>query len=473
MFGVDRAEFAANTALWEDEKAVSYGELAEKAGDIARHIGRRTLVFVLTANTAASVAGYVGLINTRIVPLLLDAKIKKALLQNLIAAYRPEYVWAPEGRAEDLEEFSAVYAADGYVLFRSADGGCFPLHDDLCLLISTSGSTGSPKLVRQTYRNIEANAASIIEYLRITEKERAITSLPMNYVYGLSVVNTHLQAGASLILTDRNSYTKGFWDVFRQYGGTSFAGVPFMYEMLDKLGMFRNDIEGLKTFTQAGGKLNADLQEKLTRYAAEYGKEFIVMYGASEATARMAYLPMESALAKKGSIGIPIPGGRFELINADGSVISEPDQAGELVYYGDNVTYGYATEGEDLAKGDENRGRLATGDMAKMDADGFFYIVGRMKRFIKMVGNRLNLDDIDALLKKQFDTLEIVSAGKDDFLDVFVTDEGIVSGVYSYLFSMLKINQKLMKVYVVKKIPRSLSGKILYSELEGLKDGAE
>lgn len=470
MFGVDNEKYFSNTALIEGDEKITYKQLSDFSKDIVSNIPERSLILILTSNTAASIAGYVGCVNAKIVPLLLNSTIDRSLRDELVDKYRPSYIWTPGDKADGFDGFEKIYENRGYALLKSEAKEHYPLHEDLCVLISTSGSTGSPKLVRQTYRNIASNTASIIEYLGIDENERAITSLPMSYVYGLSVINTHLQAGATLVLTNNECYMKGFWDVFYKNEVTSFAGVPFMYEMLDKLKTFKKDIPGLKTFTQAGGRLNADLQEKLTKYADEFGKKFIVMYGASEATARMAYLPMKDALNKKGSMGIPIPGGRFELLDSEDNVITTPDTTGELIYYGENVTYGYAVCGEDLAKGDENHGRLATGDMAKFDGDGFYYIVGRKKRFIKMFGNRINLDDVDNLLKKRFDTLEIVSSGKDDFLDVFVTDNSIREAVGDYIFDTMGINKKRMAVYKIEKIPRNASGKILYSELESLKD---
>ena len=471
MFGVDQVTNYDKTALIENDEHITYRELGGFAEEIAAQIGERKLIFILANNTFASIAAYVGCVNARIVPLLLNSKIDRSLLDELLEKYKPSYIWAPEGNAGNFAGYSVTYGKRGYELlaFDKKDTEYFELHEDLCVLISTSGSTGSPKLVRQTYRNIESNTKAIIEYLGITADERAITSLPMSYVYGLSVINTHLQSGATLVLTNQECYMKGFWDVFYKHGVTSFAGVPFMYEMLDKLRTFKKDIPGLRYFTQAGGRLNADLQEKLTQYSLDNGKKFIVMYGASEATARMAYLPMESALGKKGSIGIPIPGGRFEILDAEDKVVETPDTTGELIYYGDNVTYGYAVCGEDLAKGDENHGRLATGDMAKFDEDGFYYIVGRKKRFIKMFGNRINLDDVDSLLKKKFDTIDIVSAGKDDFLDIYVVDASLKEAVADYIFETLSINRKCMEVYVIDEIPRNASGKILFSALDGLK----
>ena len=249
---------------------------------------------------------------------------------------------------------------------------------------------------------------------------------------------------------------------------TSFAGVPFTYEMIDKLRILKLEMPTLRTLTQAGGKLSPELHRKYAAWARETGRRFIVMYGASEATARMGYLPSERSIEKEGSMGIPIPGGRFELIDADGSVIDGADQVGELVYYGDNVTLGYALRGEDLSKPDENGGRLVTGDMARRDADGFYYIVGRKKRFLKILGKRINLDDVERLLKRRFDTADIACGGKDDELWIYVVDEALKGETVEYVFSEMDINRKLQKAACIPEIPRNASQKVLYSQLPPL-----
>ena len=462
------ADKGDKVAMIEGERKLTYAELDGLCGQIAGQMSERSLVFCLCTNTAASVAGYLAFTEHGHVPLLLDAKISRDLLNQLIQAYHPAWIWAPEDMAEKLPEGDMALELEGYRLQSVNAGAPFAMNKALCVLISTSGSTGSPKLVRQTYENIRSNTLAIIEYLDITPEERAITSLPMNYVYGLSVVNTHIYAGATLVLTSLNPYAKKFWDLVDREGVTSFAGVPFTYETIDKLRILKRDLPSLKTMTQAGGKLSPELHQKLAAWAMENGKRFIVMYGASEATARMGYLPPERSLEKQGSMGIPIPGGRFELIGADGEVIDAPDQVGELVYYGKNVTLGYALTGEDLDKPDENHGRLVTGDMARRDADGFYYIVGRKKRFLKILGKRINLDDVERLLKKRFDTGVIACGGKDDELWIYVVDPALEDAVVEYVFTEMDINRKLQKSGVIQAIPRNTSQKVLYSQLPPL-----
>ena len=259
------------------------------------------------------------------------------------------------------------------------------MYEELGLLLTTSGSTGSPKLVRQSYTNIQENAKSIAEYLKIDETERPITTLPMNYTYGLSIINSHILKGAAILVTQHTLMEREFWKFFRESEATSFGGVPYTYEILKKLRFFNMELPSLRYMTQAGGKLSPQLHKEFAEYAESHQKQFIVMYGQCEATARMAYLPAEKALEKYGSMGIAIPGGRLELIDVNGKFIEKPDEVGELVYYGPNVTLGYAQEAGDLKKADERNGRLETGDMAKRDNDGFYYIVGRKKEIFENI----------------------------------------------------------------------------------------
>lgn len=248
---------------------------------------------------------------------------------------------------------------------------------------------------------------------------------------------------------------------------TSFGGVPYTYEMLEKLRFFNMDLPYLRTMTQAGGKLPPQLHKKFAQYAVETGKQFVVMYGACEATARMGYLPHEKALEKYGSCGIAIPGGVFYLIDENGQRIEKPQTAGELVYEGRNVTMGYAECGADLAKGDERYGRLETGDIAKRDEDGFYFIVGRKKRFLKIYGNRVNLDEIDRMVQTAFAPIDCASAGVDDHMDVYITKETACEEVKAFLAEKTGLNQTAFHVLAVEKIPRNEAGKILYQKLPG------
>lgn len=443
---------------------MTYDSLNYEAYVLAAKVGHRCLVFSLCRNEIGSVLGYTAFINGAIVPVMLNSHLEETLLDDLFKTYMPEFIWIPKDQIGQFPEMSVEHEAYNYVLLKTGFEKKFPLNDELALLITTSGSTGSPKLVRQSYTNVLDNAQSIAAYLELDDTERPITTLPMNYVYGLSIINSHFLVGATLLLTERGLMQKEFWNFFKEKGATSFGGVPYTYEMLDKLRFYRMKLPSLRTMTQAGGKITPELHEKFAKYAEENGKNFVVMYGAAEATSRMGYLPPEMAVKKKGSMGIPIPGGEFCLVGADGKEITEPFTTGELVYRGKNVTLGYAECGEDLIKGDERHGRLETGDMAQFDEDGYYYIVGRKKRFLKIYGNRVNLDEIDRLIKAEFH-IEVATAGMDDHMYIFVTDWENAESVRDFVIGKTKLNPAAFKVMVIDEIPKNESGKTLYKEL--------
>lgn len=449
----------------EDGGQLTYGGLEAACGQLGAHIGTRCLVFILCSNTTGSVIGYAACMKNQIVPALLNAHMEEGLLQNLLNIYSPAYLWLPRGSAGSFCDFAIAYEGWGYVLMKTGYEKKYPMHKELGLLLTTSGSTGSPKFVRQTYANVRVNAEQIATYLELDATERPVTTLPMNYTYGLSIINSHLLVGATLLLTDKGLMDKRFWEFMKGQGATSFGGVPYTYEMLEKLRFFEMDLPSLRTMTQAGGKLPPDLHKRFAAYAREQGKHFVVMYGACEATARMGYLPHEKALEKYGSCGIAIPGGKFCLVDADGRMINEPGVTGELVYEGENVTMGYAECGDDLQKGDERHGRLLTGDMARRDADGFYFIVGRKKRFLKIYGNRVNLDEIDRLIKTGFSYMDCASAGVDDHMYVFVTDASFVEEVRAFLSEKTKLNPAAFHVQQINEIPKNDAGKVMYQEL--------
>lgn len=458
-------QYKGRTALIDEfGNELSYDLMKSESYVLAENIGKRCLVFCLCKNEIGSILGYVSFVNNGIVPVLLNAHLERELLQNLMRTYEPAYIWVPE---EQVGQFSGMvnrHRMHNYVLLETGYKKEYPLNNKLCLLLTTSGSTGSPKFVRQSYTNVLDNAQSIVQYLKLDETERPITTLPMNYTYGLSIINTHLLTGATILVTDKGLMQKEFWNFFKEREATSFGGVPYTYEMLDKLRFYRMKLPSLRTMTQAGGKITPELHEKFAKYAQEQGKHFVVMYGQCEATARMGYLPPEKAVEKKGSMGIVIPGGKFKLVDADGKEITEPFNTGELVYEGKNVTLGYAECGEDLSKGDERNGILETGDIAQFDEDGFYYIVGRKKRFLKIYGNRVNLDEVDRIIKGQFD-IEVASTGLDDHMYIFVTDEKMAGAVKEFVVDKTKLNLAAFKVLVIDEIPKNDSGKTLYKEL--------
>lgn len=455
----------------DDGAQLSYGELELFCRNMKENIKKRCLVFSFCENSIGSLCGYVSFLNNNIVPLLLKSDIEKELRDNLIEIYKPAYIYIPRHMEDDFKGLKCIYEEHNYSLLRTNYNMNSKLNSNLALLLTTSGSTGSPKLVRQSYENIQANAKSITEYLELDDTERPITTLPMNYTYGLSIINSHLLSGATILMTNRTLMEKEFWDFFKEENATSFGGVPYTYEILKKLRFFKMELPSLRTMTQAGGKLSPELHKKFAEYAKENEKNFVVMYGQTEATARMGYLPYNKSLEKYGSMGIAIPGGKFSLIDINGQKINEPEIVGELVYEGPNVTLGYAQCLKDLEKGDERYGYLETGDMAKFDKDGFYYIVGRKKRFLKIFGNRVNLDETEQMIKGYFEELECACTGVDDKMCVFINNEdnGLKEDVKHFLTSKTGLNKSAFEIRFIENIPKNEAGKVLYSKLNEVK----
>ena len=329
---------------------------------------------------------------------------------------------------------------------------------------STSGSTGSPKLVMLTHKNLAVNTESIVAYLGLRQDDCAISNLPLYYSYGMSVVNTHLAVGARLVLTTSSIVSREFWAAFNEHQVTSFSGVPYHYEILDKIRFMRMTLPSLRMLTQAGGKLSAVLVEKFASYSRSQQAEFFVMYGQTEASPRIAYLPPDKVLEKPGSIGVPVPGGQLSLVDEAGQIINEANVDGELIYHGDNVMLGYATSRSELALGDRCRHELHTGDIASRDSDGFYFIHGRKKRFLKLQGNRFSLDRLEQNLKAS--GLACVCGGVDDCLIILTTDAAAVGQVADVLKKAYKLHHSVYKIVCVNEFPVSTSGKIRYQAFQ-------
>jgi acyl-coenzyme A synthetase/AMP-(fatty) acid ligase len=452
----------ASALLLEGTRRVSYRDLAGAADRLGECLTDRHLAFHFAENSEEAVVGYLAFLRARVPVALLSAAMNPALAARLLDIYRPTYVWLPLAMADLVPSAKQVRSLGRYGLFTTAAEPC-EIHPDLALLMTTSGSTGSPKFVRQSYRNIAANTRSIAAYLDIGSADRAITSLPMNYVYGLSVINSHLLQGASLVVTDRGLMEKQFWALMKAHEVTSFSGVPYTYQMLKQLRFGRMNLPSLRTLTQAGGKLPVELATEFAGLCRDKGIRFFIMYGAAEATARMSYLPPEHSVEKAGSIGYPIPGGSFTIVDENGNDVNGDGGVGELVYRGANVTMGYATSREDLARGDENAGVLHTGDIARRDADGFYYIVGRKSRFIKIFGNRVGLEDIEHQLRAL--GIDCACAGRDDKLRIFVVRQEDCATASVAVRDLTGLHHSAFSVTVLDKIPRNEVGKIVYSEL--------
>jgi acyl-coenzyme A synthetase/AMP-(fatty) acid ligase len=328
-------------------------------------------------------------------------------------------------------------------------------------LLSTSGSTGSSKLVRHSYLNVEENARNVAALFELKPEERATLILPMNFTMGLSVITSHLFAGSIVLLVKGTLMERNFWTFIKEQNATSFTGVPYNFEVLQRLNFFNMDLPELKLLTQGGGKLKDKLFKEYAEFAQKTGKKFVATYGQTEGTARMAYLEADMAINKIGSIGKSIPNGHLSLINQNGEEIIENEAVGEIVYRGKNVTLGYAFNGDDLAKGDENNGILNTGDIARRDSDGFYYIVGRTNRFLKLFGLRIGLDESEQMIKSAFN-IDCTCTGSDEKMIITITDENMRETIYDYVTRLTGLSHTAFDVVVTDEIVRNEAGKSIY-----------
>lgn len=464
MFDLDK--YGDQTAVISAEGRLSYSELNKRAREAALRLLPGSVVFIVCENALPPLEYYLGALLCHAVPALLPEKILPQRLNELIDVYDPEAVVLPASRSDDADG-QAVHAGGNFVLKQRRRQVAAPVNPGLALLITTSGSTGSPKFVRISRSALETNTWSIIKALAIMPGDRAITSLPMNYTYGLSVINTHLASGAAVVLTSNSVLQRGFWDLCRSAGVTSLSGVPYTYEMLRRLRFERMDLPSLKVLTQAGGHLPEALQKEFVEDCLKKGRRFYVMYGASEATARMAVLPYEQAALKIGSCGKAMPGGELFIEDDSGSRILVPGVVGRLCYRGPNVAMGYALNRADLAAGDEWQGLLNTGDAARFDEDGYFYITDRLSRFLKITGNRYSLDDAERVLKEAFPDCELACTGKDDLLVVVAVHSGLQDSLKAALPHLLHLNMRNVRLVLLDAIPRTPAGKTDYQALKG------
>lgn len=453
---LDRKDRNKVAVIDDSGEQLTYGDLCDFSEEFAKHLPKRSLIFLMAENCNGSLLGYVACLSNSVVPLILSARTEESLYTALFERYQPEYLWVPDAMVEKLGG-EIVFGSHGYSLLKTGNEPV-DMHPDLALLLPTSGSTGSPKLVRHSLHNIEANADNVRRMFEMDGTEKAMAILPMHYTMGLSVIASHLLAGATLLLSGRSLLDRGFWTMLKE--ATSFTGVPYSYELLMKMRFTRMDLPNLRIITQGGGKLTEEMFRALAQYAHDKDKKFIATFGQSECTARMAYLPAELAMEKTCSIGMAEPGGQLSIVDENGVESFEGEATGEMVYRGENVTLGYANSKEDLLKGDENHGMMHTGDLARRDADGCYFIVGRLKRFLKIFGLRIGLDEVENLIKSEYG-IDCYCKGNDEKLIVLITKPELVDSLPGFIEEKTHLFHKNIEIQLVDAILRNEAGKVV------------
>lgn len=425
---------------------ISYAELEVQSNEESIKFGsKKELVFIEVTNSLNSIVSYIGALKSnKVVYLLEDLHSDKS--KQLIELYNPQIIVDKTG------SFTRVHSLD------------ISLHKDLLLLLSTSGSTGTPKFVKLSGKNIESNAEAISTYLQLTNKDVALSHLSLHYSYGLSVLHSHLFSGSTIALTSFGVLDNEFWELINKYKATSFAGVPYTFESLYKKGINFSKYDSLRYITQAGGKLEPDLVRYFSKEGSKYGFDFFVMYGQTEAAPRISYLPPSLCVDFANSIGKAIPGGELFIVDEYNAKITQINTPGELVYKGDNVMMGYAQHPMELSS-DDTPNALYTGDIACQTENGLFYIVGRSKRFVKIFGLRINLDDVQSYVKTKIKNSAV--AGTDDaiFIAIERSENQNIKELIQSLSNQYNLPKKIFMVHVFDALPLLPSGKYDYKAI--------
>jgi acyl-CoA synthetase (AMP-forming)/AMP-acid ligase II len=433
----------AHLALVDDRgTALTYDELAAavdaRAGELVVHAGG--LALLRAASTAATVIDLLACWQGSVAAMLVGPTAPDDLA-TLVDAYRPDV-------AIGVDDPTATCGSGAHG--DRADVG------PTALLLPTSGTTGSPKFARISLPAVVASASGIVTALELTPDERALANLPLHYSYGLSVVLSHLACGATVVLTGHSAIRPEHWEVVRDQRVTSLPGVPYSYVLYQRVGLLDMDLPDLRTLTQAGGRLDPATVVEVHERLAVAGRRLFVMYGQTEATSRMSVLDPAELPDQAGSVGRPVPGGAFR--------IAEPDAAGvgEVVFTGPNVMLGYAEGRDDVGAADQLGGTLATGDLGRMDAEGRLWLTGRIKRIVKLFGERVSLDDIEELARPWG-----IAAAFDDGADrLGIAVEGEVpEGAARSIERRLGVPPGTVRVTAVEALPRTTTGKIDYTGL--------
>ena len=456
-------KFSSNICVIdENQNKFTYNDLINFSDKITSKIKTRSVVFLICSNTYEFLASYVGLVRKKVVIFLVGKNIKEDDLDKLLKLYKPKFIIKPINMKFNILNLKEVDNVNNRFQILQTKNKIYKVQNNLALLVSTSGSTGSAKFVKISYTNIFDNAKKISNFLKISSTDVAITTLQPNYIYGLSILNSHIIKGATIVMNQLSLVEKKFWDLFKKTKVTTFGGVPYTYDILKKLKFNQMKLPHLRYITQAGGKLSLELLDDFIKICKTKKIKLIIMYGQTEATGRISYLDWNFIDKKRGSIGKPIKGGKFYLYNNKKNKTDTDLGIGELVYTGKNVMLGYANKKSDLNIINYKK-KLFTGDLGRKDNDGFYFIEGRNNRLIKITGHRFNLDEIEEGLRKK--NINCICTGFDDNLKIFLQKQASHNVLNKFIKKKYNINKTNYLIYENINIPRNENGKILYTKL--------
>lgn len=446
-FAARLERWGAATAFIDAEgRTIGYRELAGMADRFAALLSPRVrLLAIEAANAVPPLAAYLGALRADI-PVILHGG--GAAAASLLSHCPPDAAYVRD------------CLSDSWRLDHMPRDWEDAPHPALAVMLSTSGSTGDAKLVRLSGENLDANAGAIADYLGLHAADRAVTTLHPSYSFGLSILNSHLSVGASVLLTETSVRDAAFKSLIVRHGVTSLSGVPYSFELMERCGLLADLPQSVRTLTQAGGHMTPEMVKRVSAHAARTGARLFVMYGQTEATARMAYLPPEKLAHHPDCIGGAIPGGQIWIETAEG-MAAAPGEEGELVYRGPNVMMGYAIGRRDLA-GPPGPDVLRTGDQAVAVAPGLFRITGRKSRFVKPFGLRVSLDALEQQCRTR--GASVFAAGHDGLI-VMAAEKPDDLAIARDCIAALKLDESLFEFLHMDTVPLLPNGKADYNAL--------
>ena len=444
---------------------LTYKKILIEFNKIKKKIKPKSLVLIVSDNTIGSLLAYIFCIINNHVAIIVDAKTAKINIHKIFKTYKPNYIFlSMKNKYMFNKKCIEKYNFFNEALLKNKVDKKINLNKNLSLLLPTSGSMGSVKFVKLSKTNLKHNTDNIIRYLKINNKDSAITNLPISYSYMLSIVNTHFEKGGSIIISNYSLIDKKFWKIFNKNKITSFNGVPYTYEMLSKIGLQNIRIKSLRYLTNAGGKLEKENLKEIIDFCKKNKLKLFSMYGQTEASPRISYLKPEFSKKKIGSIGQGMPGNKIYIVDDHGEKISDPFKEGEIVCEGKNVFMGYSKNFKDLINDSENNYKLNTGDLGYFDSDGFFYITSRKSKIAKIFGNRVDIGVLENLMKQRGYKIACLSNDKKIF--IFIEKNYNKKNLINCISKITNLNIRSFELIKLKDLPRTSNNKISYNELK-------
>jgi len=459
-------KYNKNIAIIDKEYSnLSYKQVFKETNEIKKEIKNKSLILIVSENSLGSLLAYIFCIINNHVGIIIDSKTTNLNILKIFKNYQPNYVFLSKKTKSIFKKIcSEKYIFFDQSLMKNKINKKKKLNENLSLLLSTSGSMGSIKFVKLSRNNIKHNADSIISYLKINKKDSAITNLPISYSYMLSVINTHFEVGASIVISKYSLVEKKFWETLKNSKVTSFNGVPYTYEILTKIGIKNIKIETLRYLTHAGGKLEKDKLKEIIKFCKKNNLKFFSMYGQTEASPRISYLKPEFSERKIGSIGKGMPGNKIYIIDSSGKKILKPFVEGEIICEGKNVFMGYSENYNDLKKANEENYKLKTGDLGFFDKDGFFYITSRISKITKIFGHRIDIGTLENLMSQKGYKIACLSNDKKIF--IFIEKKYNKKNLINTISKITNLDIGSFELIKLKYLPRTSNNKISYNELK-------